>query len=218
MRASLPRFAAVLVVLALAVPPVHAASVSHTASVALQPTDWSTTVSIPRFDPAEGTLMSVSVEVRDSLVHKVEFENRSPSSTSRFRDSVYVTVDVRRPASSSLVSAVAKIYATELVGTYDGAVDYAGTSGITVDGLTDLATGSAVTSAPADLALFSGTGTIELPCQAAAWFVFSYNGGNASYRLTTQARADVVVTYTYAPAVVPARGPSWGGIKDRYRR
>lgn len=217
MRPWLPRFAAALVALALAGTTVHAAAVSHSAAVVLQPTNWETTLDIPRFDSALGTLTGVTVEVRDSLVHKVEFENKSPSSTSRFRDSVYVTVDVQRPAATSLVSAVAKLYATSLVGVYDGTVDYAGTSGVTLDGLTDCASGSATTADAADLALFTGSGSITLPCRADAWFLFSYNGGNANYRLTTQARAEVVVTYTYTPAVVPALRPSWGDIKDRYR-
>jgi hypothetical protein len=217
MRSLLPLLAAALVVLGVPAATAHAASVSYSASVALQSTDWSATLAIPRFNPALGALTGVTVEVRDSLVHKVEFENKSPGSTSRFRDSVYVTVDVLRPASTSLVTAVSKLYQTSLVGTYDGTVDYAGTSGITVDGLVNYTINSSTTTASADLALFTGTGTIGLPCQASAYFLFSYNGGNASYRLTTQAQALVLVTYTYDPGVVPAPQPSWGGIKSLYR-
>jgi hypothetical protein len=213
----LPVLATALVVLGISAATAHGATVTYSASVALQSTDWSATLTIPQFDPALGTLTSVTVEVRDSLVHKVEFENQSPSSTSRFRDSVYVTVDVLRPASTSLVTAISKIYQTSLVGTYDGTLDYAGTSGITVDGLVNYTINSSTTTASSDLALFTGTGTIGLPCQAVAYFLFSYNGGNASYRLTTQAQALVLVTYTYDHGVVPTHPTSWGRIKSLYR-
>ena len=202
--------------LCLAALPAGAATVTFTTSVPLQLTDWYTTINLPKFDPSQGTLTQVSFDVSDSLVHKIEFENQSPTSHSTVRDSVYVTVDVQRPASTSLVSAVAKLYRTATVSTYDGTLDYAGTSGITLDGLTATATGSGVTSAPADLTLFSGTGTIALPCQAEAYFMFSYSGGNARFRLTTQATARVSVTYTYDRAL-PAHATSWGRIKSLYR-
>ena len=205
-----------LLALGLSASAAGAATVSHWASMPLQTTDWYTTLSFPKFNPATGTLQSVTIEIRDSLVHKIEFENKSPSSSSTFSDSTYVTVDVTRPASTSFVTAIAKIHRTASVGTFDGVVDYAGTSGVTMDGIVDYASSTTTTSAPADLALFSGVGTIGLPCQAVATFMFGYNGGNASFKLTTQAAAMVQVTYSYDGAT-PAANSSWGRIKSLYR-
>jgi hypothetical protein len=194
----------------------HAASISYSATVPLQLTDWSTALDFPKFDPLAGTLSGVTVEIRDSLVHKIEFENKSPSSASTFSDSTYVTVDVMKPASSSFVTAIAKIYRTAQVGTFDNVVDYAGTSGVTFDGIVDYAISSSTLSAPADLALFTGTGTISLPCQASASFSFGYTGGNASSKLTTQALARVTVTYTYDSATAAMKS-TWGRVKALYR-
>ncbi len=205
-----------LFMLGLAVIPAAAGTVSYVASVPLQPTNWSTTVSFPKFNLGSATLTSVSVVVRDSLVHGIQYENTSTSSSSTFSDSTYATVDVMRPASTSLVTAIAKYYKSATVGVYDGAIDYAGTSGVTFDGLVNYVTASSTTTAPADLALFAGTGTITLPCQAVAYFSFGYSGGNANYRLTTQAAAYVVVTYTYLDPT-PAHATSWGQIKSLYR-
>ncbi len=204
-----------LLVLLVAGPAARASTVSYHASVPLQPTDWSSTLTLPRFDPSLGTLTSVALEVRDSLVHKIEYENKA-ASTSRFRDSTYVTVNVLRPNSTPLATAVAKIYRTATLGVFDGTVDYAGTSGVTYDGIVDVATGSVTTSDPVDLALFSGSGTIDLPCQALAYFLFSYSGGNATYILTTQAQAYATITYTF-DTVVPTRAATWGRIKSLYR-
>jgi hypothetical protein len=209
-------FPLALLALGLAALPASAATVTYSATVPLQTTDWSTTLDFPKFDPMTGMLTSVTVEVRDSLVHKIEYENTSTSSGSTFHDSTYVTVDVMRPASTSLVTAISKLYKAGTVALYDGAIDYAGTSGVTFDGLVNCTTWSSTTAAPADLALFTGAGNVTLPCQAAAYFLFSYSGGNANYRLTTQAAASVTLTYTYT-AVVPAQATSWGRIKSLYR-
>ena len=205
-----------LFALALAALPAAAATLTYSASVPLQPTNWYTTLDFPKFDPVNGALTGVTVEVRDNLVHKIEYENTSTSSGSTFRDSVYVTVDVMRPASMSLVTAISKLYKTATVGVFDGTIDYSGTSGVTFDNLVDNTTWSSTTAAPADLALFTGTGNISLPCQAVTYFLFGYSGGNANYRLTTQAAADVTVTYAYT-GVVPAQATSWGRIKALYR-
>ena len=205
-----------LLALGLAAVTAAAGTVKFVASVPLQSTDWSTTLTFPQFNASSGALSGVTIEIRDSLVHKIEFENTSPSSSSTFSDSTYVTVSVLRPASTALVAAVAKLYKAGTVGTYDGVIDYAGTSGVTFDGLVDYATSSSTTTAPADLALFTGTGTISLPCQASAYFMFGYGGGNAHYRLTTQAAAYAVVTYTYN-STTPAQPTTWGRIKSLYR-
>ena len=205
-----------LFALGLAAIPVAASTATYVASVPLQPTNWYSTVTFPKFNPGIGVLTSVAIEVRDSLVHKIEYENTSTSSTSTFRDSTYATVDVMRPASTSLVTAIARYYKTATVDVFDGSIDYAGTSGVTFDGLVNYAMSSSTTTAAADLALFTGTGNIDLPCQAVAYFSFGYNGGNANYRLTTQASAYVVVTYTYTTST-PTQPTSWGEIKSLYR-
>ncbi|HVP13914.1 MAG TPA: choice-of-anchor E domain-containing protein, partial [Terriglobales bacterium] len=90
----------------------NAATVSYSACVPLQTTDWYSSLDFPKLAPSLGTLTSVAIEVRDSLVHEIKYENQSPTSGSRFKDSTYVFVDVLRPDNTSFVSAVSQIYKT----------------------------------------------------------------------------------------------------------
>jgi hypothetical protein len=71
-------------------------------------------------------------------------------------------------------------------------------------------------TAPADLALFSGTGLINLPCRANRRSVVSDDCGNGAHGVATKAGAYVVVTYTYDNPTAASR-TTWGSIKTRYR-
>ncbi|MFO0954272.1 MAG: choice-of-anchor E domain-containing protein [Isosphaeraceae bacterium] len=72
-------------------------------------------------------------------------------------------------------------------------------------------------TAPADLALFSGKGTIQLPVSAKAWSSFTTSSGNGFGSISTAGTADVTVTYNWhsgppAPQTVPepASLAAWG--------
>jgi MYXO-CTERM domain-containing protein len=63
-------------------------------------------------------------------------------------------------------------------------------------------------TSPADLALFTGNGTLKLPVSAAAWSEFNSSSGNGFGSVTTAGKADVTVTYNWhdripAPQTVP---------------
>lgn len=75
---------------------------------------------------------------------------------------------------------------------------------------------SASTTAPADLALFTGTGTIGLPCRAVGRSTTSDTAGNVIHGVSTRAAAQVTVVYTYE-VVVPTTPATWGGVKTMYR-
>lgn len=72
-------------------------------------------------------------------------------------------------------------------------------------------------TAPADLALFSGNGTIALPVAGSAWARITSSSGNGYGDISTRGTADVTVTYDYhdripAPQQVPepASMALWG--------
>ncbi|MGE3822242.1 MAG: choice-of-anchor E domain-containing protein [Isosphaeraceae bacterium] len=72
-------------------------------------------------------------------------------------------------------------------------------------------------TSPADLALFTGTGTLSLPVEAAAWSNFTSSSGNGFGSVTTDGTASVTVEYAWservpAPQVVPepATCLAWG--------
>ena len=54
-------------------------------------------------------------------------------------------------------------------------------------------------TAPADLALFSGTGSLSLPVTASAWSSFFSNSGNGFGKVTTSGSASISVTYNWSP-------------------
>jgi hypothetical protein len=63
-------------------------------------------------------------------------------------------------------------------------------------------------TAPADLALFTGSGSIKLPVAGSAVASITSSSGNGYGEITTQGTADVTVTYSYhdrvpAPQMVP---------------
>jgi hypothetical protein len=192
-------------------------TVTHSASVPLQTTNWSSTLTIPRLDPVVGVLQGVTIEVQDSLVVTIQYENRSPNSGSTLQDSVYATVDVLKPVSGSYVTAISQLYQTGTVGVFDGVVDFAGTSGVSFFNMVSATNWSATLTAPADLAVFAGTGTVDLPCQAVGRAFLSSTGGNNTHIVRTKAAAVVRVTYTYTPNSVAARPRTWGAVKGLYR-
>jgi hypothetical protein len=204
-------------VLCLGAAVASADTVTYSASVPLQTTNWSSTLTLPRMDPAIGTLTGVAVEVRDSLVVTIQYENRSPNSGSTLRDSVYATVDVLKPTSGSYVTAISQLYQTGSVGIFDQVVDYAGTSGVTFPDLVDYTSWSSTLTAPGDLAVFTGTGTVSLPCQAVGRAFLSSTGGNNTHIVRTKAAALVLVTYTFTPVSTAAQRSTWGAIKGLYR-
>jgi hypothetical protein len=206
----------VLALGAMAGSAVLAGSASYSASVPLQTTNWSSTLSFPQFNPAIGTLQSVAISVRDSLVSGFKYENLSTSSGSTMRDSSKCTVQVLRPDNSLLLSTVAAVQETCQVTVYDGSLDYAGTSGRTFNGVVNVGLGTSSFLTGADLALFTGVGTIGLPCNGIGWGYLSSTGGNNRNSVSTQAGAWVTVTYTYLQTS-PVAGRTWGALRRSYR-
>lgn len=70
------------------------------------------------------------------------------------------------------------------------------------------ATQTLTLTAPADLALFSGTGSLSLPVSGSAWAKITSSSGNGYGSVSTQGTADVTVSYAYhdlipSPQTVP---------------
>jgi len=205
-----------LLALCLLVPAAGAVTASYPASVPVAATGWTTTLVFPKFDPTLGVLLSVSFEVRTDLLSTFRFENTSTSSSCTSRDSSKATVELQRPDATVITSTIAAREYGQTMPVFDGVVDFGGTSGYTAADLALSQTATRVVTAPADLALFSGTGTIGLPCRAVGRSFVSDDCGNAAHGVATKAGAYVVVTYTYDNAT-PAARPSWGRLKIRYR-
>jgi hypothetical protein len=168
-------------------------------------------LSIPQFDPALGTLNSVSITVTTALQASLGFENTNPTKGGTFDVYTYwpsdPTVYTRAKVDLSFNNSViltsgytdAHKYTLSNITAYDGITDYAGTSGRTV------ATFSDADSLPlffsTGLDQFIGTGNLTFGVNSNALTALSVSGGNNSTRMATTGQAGVTVVYDYTTPV-----------------
>jgi len=166
-------------------------------------TNFSSSVTIPKFDTSLGTLTGIQFVLGGTVTTQVRFENRSRSSVSIVSASSQASETLTRPDSTTLVVNIPVQIVTVNEGVYDGLLDFGGTSGTSLTGVNaltgSLTTMSAVLSGAADLALFSaaGGGTIVLPVSAVGQSAVSGSSGNTVSNVVTAASAQALVQYTY---------------------
>jgi hypothetical protein len=181
-------------------------TITHSASIALQDTNWRDSVTIPKFDPVLGTLTKVIYR----LDGHVEGDARGESLDALPADvsmNLSASISLRRPDLSIIVQVLPIVNETFRASSFDGTIDFAGTSGRAFLGLVNDASDTA-SSPPlllSDLALFTGVGTITLPVHADGMSRGS-GAGNLITRFGTRASARVTVQYEYQPASVPEGG------------
>ena len=170
-------------------------------------------VLLPKFDIPGMCLSSVCVRLDGHTTGFASFENYD-----NFPKVVNVTwsakFDLLRPSLAPLLTVSPTVTTSDPVTSFDGNLDYAGTSGITHSGLGADAADSLCLSTPADLALFSGPGTISLPCKAAD---VSFQTGANSWSFGLLGVADIKVMYTYEECATPVAPMTWGRLKTTYR-
>lgn len=197
-----PQFAVVLAAF-MAAGPAFADTISYSDSVALTPTNWAESVSIPKFNPALGTLTDLQFTLAAHVEGSARFESFEPvPNTVTMNLSVLLTW--QRPDQSLLVTAQPTVVTVDTAAAFDGVVDFDGPSGRTYEFLSADETVS-VTSPPptGDLALFTGLGNLDLPL-AASGTSFGKGAGGLALRFTTSASATATVQYTYTPIPEPA--------------
>jgi uncharacterized repeat protein (TIGR01451 family) len=165
-------------------------------TLGLLSTDWTRNCNVVQFNPALGNLTSVlitnsasiqgnlGVENADNLLHVI---------TTEFAGEV----TLRRPDNTTLLQ-------TDLIGSaqtfnatsFDGIVDFAGTSGTTYTGLTAAQSSQLIVSTAPDLGLFIGTANLAMPVNAIGTSV-STGSGNIDTQYRTSALATVTIVYTY---------------------
>ena len=170
-------------------------------------------LSFPKFDLSGQCLEEVCVRLDGSVFGFVGMENYEGFPkilTSNFTAKISLT----RPDLTSLAVVQPAVPTSNPVTAFDGSVDYAGTSGLTISGLGAADTDSTCLASPADLALFSGPGSIALPCTALS--LCTQLGAN-SWTFGIQAVAVGKITYIYAECATPTRPATWGSVKSLYR-
>lgn len=181
--------------------PPQTQEVCHTDAIPLQLTNWNDSLTIPKFDPQLGLLLSIRFELTGTAQGSAKFESldASPATiTTRFQ----TILTLSRPDASVLVIATPKTELVDSVTAFDGLIDFAGTSGKTYANLVVTETETVTSPPPAsDLVLFTGPpgnpGTITLPVSAVGSSNAS-GAGNIITQFGAEAEASVRVCYTFA--------------------
>jgi hypothetical protein len=204
--------------LGLAATEAQAGSVSHTGTFPLSPYLNSGSyafpaASFPKFDLAGHCLNSVCVRLDGGIAGLIGFENYE-----NFPKVVTVyftgTITLQRPDLTPLLTVQPATSTTDSVTSFDNVLDYGGTSGRTYPNVSATNSDSLCLTNSADLALFSGTGTISLP--GVATDLSSQTGAN-SWSIGVKAYATITVTYNYTECSVPVAATNWSRIKGLYR-
>lgn len=180
----------------------NAGTITYTASKGTTATNWTDTLSFSKFDSSLGTLTSITFYLSGIVngVAKAESQDGSPT---LIELSLSASLKLTRPDATTLVTTLPGIDVAWDATSYDGATDYAGTSGVSYLNLSAAASNSVISSSASDLALFTGPGTINLGVAAKGTSNGS-GGGNLFTQFITNASALAKVTYTYAePTNVP---------------
>jgi len=187
----------------LAIPAIAAAApqqqVCFSDSTPLQTTNWFGSLTIQRFDASLGILESVDFQLEGRISGSVALESLDALPATISTD-YRAALALSRPGGSVLVVSVPQQLFTDSLGAFDGTVDYAGSSGVLHSGISVQDLQSFTSSAPADLAEFTGPagapGSLGLPVDAMANSVAS-GSGNLSTRFLTSAQASLQVCYNY---------------------
>jgi uncharacterized repeat protein (TIGR01451 family) len=170
---------------------------TYTATFPSTLTNFNLTQAVQQLDPALGTLLSVTVTNSGSITSDIKVENTSTTSAASITGNVGGDMTLTGPG-VSLATSPDRNTGTFNASTFDGAVDFAGSSGTDFGPRTASASQSLVLTGPA-MNAFLGTGTLNLNESAVATSTAS-GGGNVLVSLTSQAQATVTVTYRYTPS------------------
>jgi hypothetical protein len=179
----------------------RANTVTYSGSIALSRTNWTSSVSVPKFDPALGTLNSIEFTLDGFVDGSASFENKNGPVTVKMHLQAQETL--YRPDFSTLVVTIPVAMTSDAVTGFDQTIDFGGTSGRTYSLLSASASNSFTTTSVLDEALFTGLGNIVLPVDAQGTS-FGSGSGSMVLRFITSASAKATVTYDYNAVPEPA--------------
>ncbi len=176
------------------------------APIPTTPTDFNSIIPIAKFDPALGQLLMVTVRLNATLDASLIAENRS-NSPAMITGSVNNSITLTPPLGANLGgSATTTPVGAQLVGPYDGtpftnelpngpfgADTFRWTI---VNGNVDQSNNYVL---PADLAFFTGVGTLNYNVAGDSTFSLSSNTGNLAALASATAGGSITVTYEYVP-------------------
>jgi hypothetical protein len=184
----------------------------HDAALAHQRTEVDTDVVVPRFDPALGVLLAVSVPTQTvHLDTDARFQNTAQSTVVFSEDMHYaftLTSPNGLPSPAPLVGMIERIPPTTLA-PFSGTLDYQGPSAVTEPSTArDAAAAPLTSSDPAVLSAFTGAGTAAFHVKSSISEVFHGGGGNVQFQINTFVAGAVQVCYRYGARQGPGAPPA----------
>ena len=185
----------------LAAVPAYADQLCSTATIASAHTSWNQVATVSRFDPALGTLNSITISITTTLTGSFGVESPDAAPT-QVTSTIAAQLTLRRPDNSDITSVMPGQSFVDNLTAFDGVIDFGGTSGVTHTGISVTA-GSGVPGSASDLPLFSGPagnpGSIDLQVIAQSTS-FTVGAGAIITSFNQQSDAVVVVCYDFTPA------------------
>lgn len=190
---------------------VSAATLTYSGVIPLTPTDWTNTVTVPRFNIPGATLTAVTVEVQGYITNRLSAESKSWLNRTI---TVTNTTDlvVTAPNLPTIQTTLTNGDKVPLSG-YDGVDDFAGASGFSIGADAEVEDEENVTN----LTPWVGSGTVGIVARATA--TSGYSGpADYSFQTQTSASACIIVTYTYdepCRPLKPRRKHHWRHRRNR---
>ncbi len=171
--------------------------------ILLQTTNWSDTLTVSKFDPDLGNLLSVGITLEADTLGTAAFES-SDAQASVVTLNFEVSITLDHPTNMMpLAAASPSVMTVDNATAFDGTIDFGGTSGVTHPNLAAMETDSATLTPPGDdvsdfVGMAGNPGTVSLPVRAIGNSSGS-GAGNLALMFSAMAGAKVTVRYNYAP-------------------
>lgn len=160
-------------------------------------------LAVSQFNPALGTLNSVTMELSTAIESSLGFENL----VSFERPNIQVTTSVHGYIAlgymlmSNFTGGQTHILT---IGAFDGIIDYAGTSGTILETYSDADTGTFNLPFGSDFSQYIGLGSVLFPLITDSFTDHITKPANSAAIYNTTAEASVTITYDYTPVPEPA--------------
>jgi hypothetical protein len=178
-----------------------AQTITHTAALPLAFTDWSNSLSIPRFDASLGSLLSVQLTVNGTNVTATRIENKDTKAWD-VKTGSDVFLVITDPFGAELVTQAPHVEFLNQLGAFDLVEDFGGTSGATNPEQTSTTESIFNFAAPADdLSPYIGLGNLSYAADAFGSSVFE-GPGDYTFVVSTRAAVGLTVVYTYEPSII----------------
>lgn len=181
----------------------NAASITHTQSIEWQPTSVDTFFILPKFDEALGTLESVTIDLIGFVKGNARTENMEASESTVTLDLASKIGLILSEPDITLVEVIPLVSEQVDLLSYDGVLDYAGSSGVTLPERTASdSTSNTFMSGDSELSYFLGSGDQDLIFTALGTSTVT-GAGNLLSGFQTDVAGEVTLTYEYESVPEP---------------